>query len=432
MVKKIIASMILCLFLVCLVMAQNKTPLEKRVDDVVNLFSNSPAKYEEVFDKTFLSKVPSNKLTELFTSLFNEFGRCIKTNRLASDQAGVDKFELIFEKGFSIPINIVVDTNEPYYITGLFLGNPSKLTSNFNELLDTLKKFPGETSFTAAKIKDGKLETLATHNADSPLAIGSSFKLYVLSELVRSIKAGEHKWTDVIELEASSMSLPSGITHKWPIGSPITLHTLASLMISISDNTATDHLIQFLGREKIEKVLTLTGNAKTERNMPFLKTNELFKLKLEPSGKLVEVYLAKDTNSRREMLNNEISKIDKQTLKTFSKPLYIDKIEWFASANDMCRVMNWLREQTEIGVNKPAREILSINRGLAISEKDWPYVGFKGGSEPGVLNLTYLLQSQKGEWYFLSIGWNNTNSPVEENKLIGVVQSAIELLKTAQ
>ncbi|KAF0250290.1 MAG: beta-lactamase [bacterium] len=428
MVKNFIVSILLCLLLTCLTIAQDKNPLEKRVDDVVGLFRNAPTGYEKIFAKSFLDQVPNAQLTQIFTDFFNQLGRCVKTNHLTSDSPGVDKFDLIFEKGFSVPMTIVVDANEPHYISSLLLGNPSPLVSNFNQLLANLKKLPGETSFIAAKIKDGKLETLATHNPDSPLAIGSAFKLYVLSELVRTIKTGEHKWTDVITLKADSLSLPSGIIHKWPIGSPITLHTLASLMISISDNTATDQLVQFLGREKIEKILALTGNAKPDRNIPFLKTIELFKLKLDPSGKSAEIYLAKDINARREMLNNEISKMDKQTLKPFPKPLYIDKLEWFASANDMCRLMNWLHEQTQSDLTKPARDILAINPGLSISEKDWPYIGFKGGSEPGVLNLTYLLQSSKGQWYFLSLTCNDPNTPIDEAKLFAITQRAIDLL----
>lgn len=75
-------------------------------------------------------------------------------------------------------------------------------------------------------------------------------------------------------------------------------------------------------------------------------------------------------------------------------------------------VMNWLRQQTEM--DKTARQILAINpgSGLTIPRDRWQYVGFKGGSEPGVLNMTYLLQSTKGVWYAVSIPWNNPQAPL--------------------
>ncbi|MFL9455456.1 serine hydrolase [Tolypothrix bouteillei VB521301_2] len=47
-------------------------------------------------------------------------------------------------------------------------------------------------------------------------------------------------WKDVVQLQPSEKSLPSGMLHTWPDGSYLTVQTLASLMISLSDNTATD------------------------------------------------------------------------------------------------------------------------------------------------------------------------------------------------
>jgi len=89
--------------------------------------------------------------------------------------------------------------------------------------------------------------------------------------------------------------------------------------------------------------------------------------------------------------------------------------------------MNWLRQQTE--ADKTARQILAINPGsLNISHEKWQYVGFKGGSEPGVLNMTYLLQSTTGDWYALSLGWNNKQAPLENQKLFAVLQQILKII----
>ncbi len=47
------------------------------------------------------------------------------------------------------------------------------------------------------------------------------------------------------------------------------------------------------------------------------------------------------------------------------------------------------RDATE--KDKTGRGVLGINRGLQWPDDKWAYVGYKGGSEPGVLNLTLLL-----------------------------------------
>ena len=59
-------------------------------------------------------------------------------------------------------------------------------------------------------------------------------------------------------------SLPSGITQSWPAGSPVTLQTLATLMISISDNTATDTLVT-LERRKLDAFVATRRRARPRR-----------------------------------------------------------------------------------------------------------------------------------------------------------------------
>ena len=59
--------------------------------------------------------------------------------------------------------------------------------------------------------------------------------------------------------------------------------------------------------------------------------------------------------------------------------------------------------------------------------KDWSYVGYKGGSEPGVLNLTWLLRDEAGEWRVLSLSWNNPEAPVEAGALELIAQRILSL-----
>ena len=69
----------------------------------------------------------------------------------------------------------------------------------------------------------------------SLMAIGSTFKLYVLSALSHAIARGEHRWDEVVTL--NQRSFPSGQMQDWPRSTPVTLQTLATMMIAISDNT---------------------------------------------------------------------------------------------------------------------------------------------------------------------------------------------------
>jgi len=214
----------------------------------------------------------------------------------------------------------------------------------------------------------------------------------------------------------------------------LTLHTLAAFMISISDNTAADQLLWTLTRERVESVMEQTGHAKPEMNQPFLSTLEMFKLKGEPTHKAADDYLALDTAGRRRFLTEKLASIKLDDVKPYEdgKPAYIDRIEWFASSTDLCRVMNWLRQQTETNAPAaPLRDVLAINpgNGLNVSRERWSFIGFKAGSEPGVLNMTYLLQSTMGQWYAMSMSWNNTQAALDNTKLFALVQRALQIIE---
>jgi hypothetical protein len=74
-------------------------------------------------------------------------------------------------------------------------------------------------------------------------------------------------------------------------------------------------------------------------------------------------------------------------------------------------------------------DVLSKNPGLPIDAKVWPYIGFKGGSEPGVVNMTYLLRRDDDRWFVVSLGFNAAEgNALDEAKIFHLVAGVIELL----
>lgn len=413
---------------------KSQTLPERRAAEVCAQFRQNPGDYEKLFAPDFLAKIPAAQLTGLFTQYFSQLGRCVATKVSKVQGETAAEFEFRFEKGFRVPVNVSVNATAPNLIDGLWLGSPTSLSSSLSDLANELKTLPGETSILVVRLNDDGMTPLVAHNADRELAIGSAFKLYILTELAQEVNANQRKLSDVVALDESAFSLPSGTLQTWPAGSPVTLHTLAAFMISISDNTAADQLLKILGRERVESALAETKHAKPQMDMPFLSTLEMFKLKGEPTHKAADQYLSLDVNGRRKFLAEQIAGVKREDAKPYpdGKPAYIDRIEWFASASDLCRVMNWLRQKTEAGMPAaPLRKVLAINpgSGLNVSRERWSFIGFKGGSEPGVLNMTYLLRSTAGQWYAMSISWNDARSPLETGRVFAVVQRALQIIE---
>jgi hypothetical protein len=407
--------------------------LQRRAGELCAMFREAPGEYDKLFAPELLSQIPAAQLTPIFKQYFTQGGRCTTARLIAAPSENRGDFELLFEKGLSVPAKLSIAAATPNLIDSFWLGTAVSRSSTLADIANELKTFPGQTSLLVVRLNGDSMTPLVSLNPDREMAIGSAFKLYVLSELVREVNANQRKLADVVTLDDRAYSLSSGTLQAWPRGSPVTLHTLAAFMISISDNTAADQLLRVLTPQRVEAVVAETGHAKPELNVPFLSTLEMFKLKGEPTHKAADEFLALDPTGRRQFLTEKIAPVKREDAKPYpdGKPAYIDRIEWFASPNDLCRVMDWLRRHTEASAPAaPLREVLTINpgSGLSLSPERWSFIGYKGGSEPGVLNMTYLLRSTKDQWYAMSMTWNNNQAAVDNAKLFALVQRALQII----
>jgi len=396
--------------------------LRGRANQVVALLrgQSDPA---EMFTPAFLTEVPVAQLRTIAQQLVSQYGAVQRLERLdaASPQAGV--MHVTLERA-TLHIQIIVEPQAPNRIGGLLVTGADMRGDSLAAIVDEIRALPGQTAFSVARLGDAAPAVLASLEPDRPMAIGSAFKLFILAELSRQIASGQHRWSDVVPLDRRS--IPSGNLQNWPPGAPVTLHTLGSLMISVSDNTATDVLLNAIGRDNVERMMTVIGIADAGRNRPLLSTLELAAIKTAPAPAL-NLWRQADEAGRRRLLADyaqaDASRID---IARFSgNPLNLD-VEWFASPSDMVRVMDWLRRNG----GETALAILAINPGLGAQLRgELAYVGYKGGSEPGVLNLTWLVRNRAGMWHVITGSWNNPAAPLEEQRFIGLLARAVQSIR---
>jgi beta-lactamase class A len=222
------------------------------------------------------------------------------------------------------------------------------------------------------------------------------------------------RWDQVVKL--GLRSVPSGLTQDWPVDAPITVETLATLMISRSDNTATDTLMRLVGRDRIDARLRASGHSGLERMWPMLTTLEAFALKAK--GPEMAARWAKATVAERltilVSLQRELdpSKVA-AALPSSDRPMEIESIEWFASPEDIARILDLLRQRTDLRVGA----ILAVNPALPPDQQArFARIGYKGGSEPGVISMSYVLQGKDGTWYVATGSWNDSDKPVDDGK----------------
>lgn len=101
--------------------------------------------------------------------------------------------------------------------------------------------------------RDLKTGETVSYHGDRVFPTASSYKIFILAELFRKVAAGECSLSDRIVLNEEDKSIGSGLLAQFGGGLNPTLKDYATLMMIISDNTATDILFRFLGRDNIKK-----------------------------------------------------------------------------------------------------------------------------------------------------------------------------------
>jgi hypothetical protein len=420
---------LLKLFLLMLVMtggaraAEPSPALQQRAAELVTLLKGETPP-SRLFAPAFLAAVPEAQMNAIVGELRHSYGAARSLAGLEAATPYSGTLHIAFDKAI-LDWTMSVEPAPPHLVTSLLLvGTGATSGDTLAAVAGDLKALPGDVSVAVARLGTAGPEPLLMQEADRPMAVGSAFKLWVLAELVREVKAGERRWSDVVPLGRAS--LPFSTLRTWPEGSPITLHTLAALMISQSDNSAADTLLALLGREKVEGLLLVLGVGAPERDRPLLSTREAAILKADPA--LRTRWMAADTAGRRALLAGEAARADlsRIDLGLFDQgPLAVREVEWFASAADLVRTLDWLRRKAD----PTALAILAINPGLPPATKDFAYAGFKGGSESGVLNLSFLLRGKDGRWTAVAVTWNNPAAKLDEGRLALLVSRLLPLLR---
>jgi beta-lactamase class A len=281
-----------------------------------------------------------------------------------------------------------------------------------------------------ADVSTGSCRSVHSIDPVTPAPIGAAFKLYVLEALGAAIASGTADWNQPLTVTAQLKSLPAGELQDAPDGTRISVLDTAAAMTSLSDNTATDMLINLLGRPAVEDALTATGMASPDLDRPLLTTREIFVLKLRQWPALAARYLAADEPGRRALLASTVDQAPLPAVAaaaTWTIPRDINSLEYFASASDLCRAYASLAALARRPGLSPIGQVLSLNDdGLALDPAQWQATWFKGGSEPGVLTMAYLATTRTGHSYVVTALAENPSQPIDETTAIPVMLSAIK------
>lgn len=401
-----------------------QTAFDKRAAQLVDLLAGRIA-YADYFAPAFQKAVPEAQFQSITANLIAQYGQPLAVEAARSPDGRAGTVKLRFEKGIGT-FTLSVASDGEQRVDGLRVQSFAMANDSFDRVAAELAALPGRTGFLVAELDGTAIRPLASANTDQQFAVGSTFKLYILDELAAQVAAGERHWDDVVPL--SHLSFSSAATAGWPKGTPVTLQTLANWMISVSDNGAADTLIHLLGRENIAARMRSAGHSDPSRNIPFLTTVEAFALKGNNFNDLRADFIAGDDADQRQLIAQNADRLTLANVDGVSftaGPRFIDSLEWFASPGDVARVMADIKAKG----SQQAMAALAINNGVGpTAAADWSWLGYKGGSENGVLSMTLLGERKSdGKWFVVTASWNNKNANVAAETLNALVTRLLAL-----
>ena len=171
-------------------------------------------------------------------------------------------------------------------------------------IIERVKAFPGHTSFYFKDLTSGDS---FSYNSDEPMGAASVIKLTVMAELFRQIEAGTVSREQKLTVRDENRVPICGVLTLMHSGMEVTPIDLCWLMITISDNMATNMLIDLLGIDNIQANIERLGLAGCKLSRKLFEKRPEFRglrnyISGDGIGKLLEMLY------RGEVVSKEASK----------------------------------------------------------------------------------------------------------------------------
>lgn len=430
------------------------SPARAQLDWVVGFLNDGGEvtvdEIEAQFSPTFLAQISAEQLV---ASLPNVVALAEPPFVVERADEGADGLSieavLVGADDRRLAATVLVDDSEPNLILGLQIV-PTELAFpapiEIGAIDGRLMELGSQSSLGVYDVTGGDCVAVHDVRTETLIVLGSIFKLWVLAALAIEIEEGRATWDETVAVTDELRSTPDGEIYELATGTEVTLQRLARAMISLSDNTATDLLLDRLGRPAVEAAMERSGVADPAANRPMLSTGNLFALKFVADPPNAADYRVLDEAGRRELLDGlddavlpwvgeDVSQGDfAESVNADGVPIFEPRdldVEWFATAGDLCRTLVFLDELAERPGLEPVASILETNpgRGIPFDRDRWPTIRFKGGSEPGVVAVAWWFEGSEGDAYVVAGGVADPEAAVDVIDASLTIGSAIELIE---
>lgn len=261
-----------------------------------------------------------------------------------------------------------------------------------------VSSFKGNVSLYAKNLDTGETYTL---NGDNKVRTASTIKIAVMIEAFARVSEGKAKWTDEVVLTKEKKVSGSGILFELSDGLHLTLRDAVNLMMMLSDNTATNLVLDVLTTDAVNERMESLGfkNIKINRKVMSGGDSQAGK---DPENKKYglgfatphEMVLVMEKLERGLIVSPTVSKEMIELMKSEQARYAIGRSLWDLPMASKYGALDRLRSAIGIIYSKKGRIA------MAISCDDMPEIMWS------VDNPAYLLMSQLSEVLVNGLGKN--------------------------
>ena len=124
------------------------------------------------------------------------------------------------------------------------------------KIKNAIKGFKGDVWVCAKNLDTGKDYAL---RADEQVRTASTIKLPIMAEVYRQVEAGKFKWDHKLTIPAFDPGGGSGVLKEFTPGINIDLKTAVIMMTVVSDNLATNLIIETITADAVNKFMAELG-----------------------------------------------------------------------------------------------------------------------------------------------------------------------------
>ncbi len=226
---------------------------------------------------------------------------------------------------------------------------PSRVAQRVHPKIDS---FQGKVSLYAKNLKTGVTYGV---KADQPVRTASTIKLAIMVECFSEVADGKLKWTEPIKVVEDEKVSGSGVVQELSDGDELPIRDLMHLMIVVSDNTATNLILNRIGGNAV--------NARMAR-LGFQQTRVMRKILGDGANLKTHVSGVTQEGAKPENKSWGIGRSSPLEMVTILEKLYTGELVNKAASDEMLAVMK--RQQDHNGIGRDMKGVTIASKSGAL------------------------------------------------------------------